>query len=228
MQRNAEMKKNIYILVLILVLIAAGFVVTRRVKVVNAKCESQFGPCSEEVKNIVSEEVGDSFFSAKKDLGRRLSESSRVEKYNIRFDLPESLVVEVVEKKPEVALKFAEDRYFLFDESGNSLGEVQKTALPLIEVRDVPSDADISNVVKLFIELFKYYDVSTGTLDKFGLTVKVRNVDVIFPLEGEIDVLFGAMEVVLLQLNRSRENPTIDSAGNLTTIDLRYKNPVIR
>lgn len=222
------MKKKVYLLILIFVFIAAGFLMTRRVKVASAECESQFGPCSEEVRNIVSDEIGDSFFSAKKDLGKRLSESSRVEKYNIRFDLPESLVVEVVEKKPEVAFKFAEDRYFLFDISGNSLGEVSQTALPLIEVRDVPSDADISYAAKLFTELFKYYDVSSGILDKFGLTVKVRNVDIVFPLEGDVDVLFGAMEVVLLQLNRSRENPTIDSAGNFTTIDLRYKNPVIR
>lgn len=222
------MKKKVYTFLTLILIFVILFFLSQKIKVVAAKCESQFGPCSDEVSTIVNGEVGNSFFTAKRDLGKALSDSSRVENYIIRFNLPDTLLVEVVEKKAEAALKFAEDRYFLFDSEGNVVAETTETALPTLEVIDVPSDPSVQFAIKLFLDLFKYYDVTSGKIDKFSLTTNIRGADVIFPITGDVDLIFGSLEVSLLQLNRVRENSTISEAGILTTIDLRYKNPVIR
>lgn len=221
------MNKRLFYVALMSTVIVIFWALSKKIVVVSANCQSQYGPCSEEVKNMVEERIDESYIDAKGSLGKALSESSRIERYHIRFQIPSEMLVEVVEKKAEIALKFTEERYFTFDRKGNLVAETGSTQLPTVDVLEAPSDSTIKYAVEMFWNLFKYYDVSYAKLDKYSLKANVRGAEVIFPLEGDLDILFGSLEVLLLQLNRTNENPTINSAGKYSIIDLRYKNPVI-
>ena len=55
------------------------------------------------------------------------------------------------------------------------------------------------------------------------MIVKIAGgVKVIFPLEGDIDVLLGSLRLILSQLNNDEREIRIGS------IDLRFENPVLR
>lgn len=221
------MKKKLYVLVVSISFIGLFLFLSQKIVVKAVECSNQFGPCSQEVQDMANAKINESYFSSKKSLGKALSESTRIDNYSIRFRLPSTLIVDIVEKKAEVALKFSEEQFLLFDRKGNLVGKTTNTELPKIEVFEVPSEDGLKFSVELFLSLFKYYDVSSAELTKFSIASNVKGVRVIFPLEGDIDILLGAMEVSLLQLNQAHENSTINSAGNYNLIDLRYKNPVI-
>jgi cell division septal protein FtsQ len=201
------------------VIIAIGLFlfVQKRIKVNEVRCLG----CSSEIASLVDEKKGTSYFEAKRSLSSSFKENRRVNTYKIKYIMPSTLQVELVEKKEELALKFADDRYFLFDQNAVLLGEATETRLPTIQILELPRNDHMVNGLKLFSQLKKHYGVTNAKMDKFGLSVSLREAkEVVFPLEGDIDVVLGSLEVVLLQLNRVTQNHTI-------VVDLRYKNPVV-
>ncbi|OGM33254.1 hypothetical protein A2803_00185 [Candidatus Woesebacteria bacterium RIFCSPHIGHO2_01_FULL_44_21] len=223
------MKKKIFLLIPIFILVGVIVYGFRQIRVADVTCTTQNGMCPSEIQSMVDASKGKSYFDAKNELASTLAESMRIARYTIRFNLPSTLAVEITERKPEIAAKFGENTYFLFDKDGVSLGEVSSTELPIITVFSVPRGERVNFAVRLARDLVKYYSAGELKMDKYGLYAKVKNgVEVVFPLEGDLDVLLGSLEVTLSQLNRGREDSTIGlTAGKIHKVDLRYKNPVI-
>lgn len=225
------MKKRIFIVLLLLaVTTGAFFFVSQKIKISYVECKNEADDCSPEVNAVVNPFIGKSYFSAKRDLSRVLSQNTGLTYFRVSFSLPSTLKVEVVEKKPEIALKFSENRFFLFDKKGGLVRETESTNLPVIEVRETPNASAVHFSVVLFHDLLEYYNAKNATLNKYGLTATVNgDVEATFPLAGDMDVLLGTLEVVLLQLNELRETPTImgNHTGKTYAVDLRYKNPVV-
>ncbi len=74
--------------------------------------------------------------------------------------------------------------------------------------------------LELLYDMFSFYQVQTGKIDKSSLVIELsRGPKVIFPLEGSHQVLLGSLRLVLSKLN---------SDSQVSTIDLRFKNPVIK
>lgn len=222
------MKKLIFVLILFVGL-GAFITALRQVRVKEIRCLSGSSACSSEVSKTVEEFRDKSYFEARKTLSKKLSENKRLANFKINFNLPDVLVVEVVERTPEIAAKFGENSYFLFDKKGVSLGEVSETSLPIIIVYEVPAKEKFGFAVRLAREVLKYYMGRDIRLDRHGIYATVQNgVEVVLPLEGDIDVLLGSLEVTLSQLNEDGKNPTISlESGKTYKVDLRYKNPVI-
>lgn len=223
------MKKSILFSFLLCIFVVSVFYfLINNVKAEEITCTSQLGSCSSEINEIAKSYENTSYFHAKKEIAKQMGASSRIEKYIVRFSYPNGLRIVVEEKKPEVAFKFAEDKYYLFDTEGNFVGESSDSGLPVVVVRELPENSKIKQAAKLYWNLSRYYGVEQAVLERFGLMASVRGVQVVFPLDVDIDLLFGAMEVSLLQLNRVHENSTMSlDTGKYNSIDLRYKNPVI-
>lgn len=222
------MKKAFYFVTAV---VAVGVFVfgLQQIRIRKVECVNQVGQCSAEVLEVIEEFRGKSYSEARDSLARKFSGNPRLESFKISISLPDVLVVNTVERVPEIAAKFGENSYFLFDKNGISLGEVSESSLPVIVVYEVPVGEKFSFAVRLSREVMKYYRGRDMKVDKYGLYGKVQNgVEVALPLEGDIDVLLGALEVILSQLNGKTENPTISlESGKSFKIDLRYKNPVI-
>jgi|GEM_PF-6062721 len=219
-------KNSLYLLFLVVVVVCLLYV-WRSLKVNNVRCFNKSSYCSKETESAAERYIGKSYFDARNLLSKELSESIRVKKYRISFNFPDILSLEVDEREPKVAAKFAENKYYVFDKEGVSLGAVFNTQLPVILVYEVPHNEQFSFGMKLANELVKYYDAGNLSVDKAGLYAKVSGFDFAFPLYGDIDVILGSLEVILSQLNDIFQNSTIMSTGKNHKVDLRYKNPVI-
>lgn len=223
------MKKKFFTLFCFsLLLCLVVFLAGKFFRISTVECVSE-KPCSQEILKLLDAGKGKNYLQAKKDLGYVLSRQPKIKTYKLKYKLPSMLFVEVAERTGVVALKFAEDRYLVFDRDGSLLGEQAATELPFATVLGLASQKEMLFGVKLLNELATYYGIHEAKIDNHGLYVVLQGKgEISFPLVGDIDVVLGSLEVVLLQLNQTSQNHTIISeAGNDIRIDLRYKNPVV-
>lgn len=226
------MKRNILKVGLIIIILYCLFVLfSQKLLVVKASCESQYGPCPVEIQTAVNSIVNKPYFAAIDTLNKELEDNSRVGSWKHRFGPSGDLVVIVEQNKAEVAVKHVTGEVYLYDKNANVVGQSENTQLPLISfmVESIPGDK-LPFMVLLFRDLFRYYDIQSADGDEHGLYVKLKeNITVVFPLEGDIDLMFGKMELIVARLNTALRDNTIDvGASRSYEIDLRYKNPVIR
>ena len=77
--------------------------------------------------------------------------------------------------------------------------------------------------LELIQGIWQMYQVGLGELKDDGLVVELPGrITVIFPKEGDKDILLGEVRLVYGKV----EN--IDTLGKYSQIDLRFKNPVLR
>jgi cell division septal protein FtsQ len=217
------MKKFLAVLIIIF-LGLLGFGVTK-IRILEISCQSQYGPCSERIAGLVDSYKGGKWYSVKKGLDEGLVGDGQVEEFSVRYKIPNKLEVNLIESKAEVALiNEGGEKYVLVSRSGAVLGEAEVTQLPKILIKDegVGDDERIF-AVKILDELFVWKGVKSGVISDGGLQVDLNNgVKTIFPLNGDVDVLLGSANLVLLWLNSQAQDTRI------SLVDLRYKNPVIK
>lgn len=222
------MKKRILVVVLFLTIVSAAVYLIRQIRVLELVCSNAGKDCSGEINGFLMRYRDRSYIEIKDEVSRELSHNPLVAHYTIRFELPNRLSVDIVERVPKIAAKFGEERYFIFDSEGVSLGEVKETNLPVVMVYELPKDSKFRFAIVLAQDVVRYYGAENIRVDKSGLYARVRDSEVAFPLEGDRDVILGSLEITLSQLNRVVENSKIVlTAGNNYRIDLRYKNPVV-
>jgi len=213
------MRRKVFLFVVAATLVFLAFYfLSRKIVIAAVTCANKEGSCSGEIENMLQAQIGRNYFDAKRELEKNLRESSKVKSFNLRFIFPSALNLEVVEKEAVIAMVFAPERIFLFDEESNVVGEVRETQLPTLKVVESASDRSITFAAGLFKDLNKYYKITSGELTRFGLKANISGAEVTFPLEGDIDIILGSLEVVILRF----------STGKSYTVDLRYKNPVIK
>ena len=137
-----------------------------------------------------------------------------------------------MEKKPKYALK-AEDTYALVDKEGLVIKIEKETPLPYIELAGVLPNVgekvsqENNFALELMYNVYASYQVRGGRLENQSLVVELpQGLKVIFPLEGEKEVLLGALRVILDRLNESDKDSRIGK--EITEVDLRFQNPVLK
>jgi len=102
--------------------------------------------------------------------------------------------------------------------------EVNKEFVPVGEYVD-PDTLFALSVVYL---LSPSYDIEKSYYEGNELIVELKNkIKVLFPVPSDRDYLLGSFFLVYNELIKQYQNSTIEKNG-MTTIDLRFKNPVIR
>jgi hypothetical protein len=77
--------------------------------------------------------------------------------------------------------------------------------------------------------MFSSYQVREGIIEDESLVIELsQGPRVIFPLEGEKEVLLGSLRLVLSKLNNDAQDSKIENVSGASIIDLRFKNPVIK
>ncbi len=223
-------------LLIVIPLIALGLLIffgLRNLKISSVVCESQFGPCSSGVSTKTDRFRGTNVLEAFSGLKKELAKETRVSSFSIRFTLPASLKIYVIEKKGVVAIgKQGVDSYLIIDKDGIVLGNEKTTLLPVISLNngdDLSFRIGESLPKRLIFassiarSMYKAYNVKLISIYEDRLETKVENgPKVIFPLDGDVDILMGSLTFILSRLNNA------DSELRIGEIDLRYKNPVIR
>jgi cell division septal protein FtsQ len=205
------------------------------IKIEEISCVSQYGPCSSYLSDIVTTVNHKSLAEAKRKLADSLKSEPSVSDFSFQFKIPNKLQVNLIERKPKFALKDAEsNRFALVDEKGLVLKIMDTINLPYLTISDnFPSIGNLVEQKKLFAlnliyDLFTSYQVKSGNIKDQSLLVELPNgISVTFPLEGNRETLLGSLSIILTRLKESEKDIRIGD-NKISSIDLRFKNPILK
>jgi hypothetical protein len=221
---------SFFLLLMVGLLVSLMFLPTRLIKINSVDCQNQYGQCSEPLDTKLDNARGLNLYSAKKKVKQILLSEILVKDYSIQFKLPASLEIYLIEKKPKFALVDKNGAWTaLLDETGEVILLSDFTNLPYVLVdKPVPVlgeriENNLLFALEIMSDMYFSYQTQNGVLEENSLVIELdRSIKVIFPLEGERQVLLGSLNLILGQVDELEQG--IDSK----TIDLRFKNPVIR
>lgn len=228
-----KISKVVLSLSLIIALVAGIWFGAKYLKINKIICTSQFGPCSQSVQDTINKSRGIGIFESFDKVKKNLASDPRVSEYTVRFIIPNSLSAYVIERKGVVALgKQGVDKFLIVDNNYKVIGTEKNTLLPLVNINNgdaidfnlgesLPDSLSFASNIER--QMYALYGVKLATVYNDKIEVKLSSgPKVLFPLEGEIDVLMGSLNLILSRLNNASGEIRIGE------VDLRYKNPVIR
>jgi hypothetical protein len=197
---------------------------------VRIECVSQFGECPAEIKSALEKFEQKNFFSAKSQIIKFVKSDYMVSDYFVQFKLPNIAYLNILIKKPSYAVKSdLSAEYALVDKDGTVLAFSEETTLPVIFVGSklpgVGEKLDVRSIFALGLidGVYRMYQVYSGKITNEALLIELPGqIGVIFPLEGDSDLLLGSLRLIYSKLQTDM-NPS-----GYTQIDLRFNNPVIR
>lgn len=223
---------------------AAYLFLPRYIKINSIFCKSQYGPCGERIDGKVLQSKGKSLFGARKNIKNDLNKETAISDFSIQYKLPDKLEVNIITRKPFFGLSYEQgETVALVDKEGYVLSFQDMTPLPFIKDEKHPPpvgekvDEERLFALQLILDVYGSYQTQQGKIENDSLTVELKTGErVIFPLEGDRQVLAASLSVILAKLNRQEDGTKINNSDgevfeNCTsgcTIDLRYKNPVVR
>ncbi len=236
MKKLKSALKIVLPLVFISAVIVPVYAIPKVIKISQIVCATQFGPCSEEIANKLSAIEGKDLPQTKSEVDNYLDNLSFVSKHNSRFLLPSTLKVDLLVKKAQYSLQSGYGQLALVDKDGYVLSYNEASLLPSLETSSTPpsvgSKVDDKELfsLKLLGYLNRLYGVNKGQIQGESLNVILnQGPKVILPLYGDDKVLVGGLVLIMNQLNNDAfdSKMKIDCGANCT-VDLRFKNPVIK
>src|SRR3989344_1859832 len=225
------MVKRFLKLVSVFGVFALLYIIPGFIRINKITCISQYGPCNLFLEEKLKGYEGKSYREVKRGIKKDLKGLVFVERYFLQDQIPRGIEVNVVQTKPKYALQY-ENEVYLINNAGIVTASSDTTGLPALKVKSI--DKKIGDAIEpklffslgIFNEVYEYYKVTSGSYSDDTLTIKIKDgPEVIFPNEGEREVLIGSLIVIMQQLNSGSEKFRIEKAKEDTTIDLRYKNP---
>lgn len=221
------MKKILYLILVVVVLVL--FFCWPFFLKVGIKCQSQYGDCNNEILQGLSSYNQKNLYKAKSGVSKYLKSNYLISDFSLQFKLPNILFVQILVKKPVFALyNSTQSMAALVDPEGKVLSINKDTLLPrVVTNQDLPKSGENVGANNLFAlkiigGVYEMYQINDGFLENDSLTVDLTGpIRVIFPLEGDTEVLLGALKLIYTKTQGENQ-------GRFTQIDLRYKNPVLR
>lgn len=216
-----------------------AFLISQLFVTKTVKCQSQYGPCTEQIQSALNQAAGKYYFAAKSNVENILKNESSVKSYSIRLYNLHQVVVDVIERKAVAAIakEGVLEEMFAVDEEGYTLYKTQSSNLPVLIIKtddEATVGKQVSSEVLFGIKILRAvafgYTVKLAYLEKDSISVGLPNgMGVLFPLEGDDEVLLGSLSLILSRLNTSNGSSKINEGGLLPKlIDLRFKNPVLK
>jgi len=226
--------KFIFPIIALILLVGLIVATPRLILIKHISCQSQYGNCFDDLEEKLKKAEGKNLREAKKEIEDILKNDLSLSDYSTQFKIPDTLKISLLEDKPKFALKsLSKNVYGLVDKEGLVLKIEDNTTLPYVEIEDsFPNVGEKVSEKELFAlkiisGVFSLYQIDKGKIQNESLLIELKNgIKVIFPLEGDKDVLLGALTVILNRLNEDAKELKINKV--VYEIDLRFKNPVLR
>ena len=228
--------KNLFMFACAIGVLASPFYLAPRlVTITKISCNSQFGPCNKEISSQLDLLPKGKLAIVRDEIQKTLANNVLVKEYLIQFRFPNEIKVDLLEKKPKYALKDKNNNILLIDEGGFAITQSSISSLPTIELdSELPKVGETVNEKFLFAaeiiyDMFSLYGAESGKIIADSLEMRgASGVKIRFPLEGDRQVLVGSLVLILSRLNTPDEVTRIEGIHEVSEIDLRYKNPVLR
>src|SRR3989344_5545325 len=213
------------------VIITFGLIVSllgRKLKITEINCKSLFGVCEDKITEKFSQIEGLSYIQAKKSVNEILESEVAVKSYLVHFSLPSKLEVTVLESKPKYALQtLASDTFSLISEDGKVLTEVDSSNLPKLRsdsnsLLEKGHKLDVQTLFALDLvsSISNSQKLSRASLEADKLIVVLDQGErVIFPIEGDKELLLGSFFLIVNELKSNDFASTMKKSDDYT-IDL--------
>jgi len=227
--------RKILTIIFILLVISIPFIIPRIVKINKVTCESQFGVCDQEIENKLNSLSNSSLFLVKRNINDYLTNNYLVRDFSMQYKALSSLKVNLVVEKAKFCLKSEDYEVFAFIDGNGEVLELKEICnLPFVNIdTKIPNvgekiGSDLLSGLNLINQLFISYNIREGNIVSNSLEVYFPDgYKVILPLDKDIQVLLGALRLIISRLNSSQSESRIIE-GRIDVIDLRYQNPVLR
>lgn len=238
-----RLKTTLLLLALIVLIAAPIYFVPRNIVINKFTCDSQFGPCNQALVDKIEEKKGQDLLSTRKAVEDILANEPLISEYSTHYQIPDEMEVNILLRKPHFGITFENsDSVALIDEEGHVIAYKEESSLPVLEAAEAPPQVGekVSEqrlfALKLLSDMYEYYQIKEAREDGDGLYFEMDgSKQVIYPLEGDRQILIASLAVILTRLNADDSSTRIENVEGLKTtclqgctIDLRYKNPVIR
>jgi len=227
---------KILLFILPITLIATLIYLLPRVITINSiDCTSQYGPCNRLIAGKVDMVSDGPWGDVRNDLDEILSENVFVNNYSVQYGFPDKFKVFLVEEKPIYGLFDLSQNTILISRQGYVLASSDETNLPTALVtaplplvgEKVQDNLHFGLII--ISEITPIYKIDKSEFRDSGLHVYLEDgLELVFPLEGEADVLLGALTLIISRLRDNKGEPKIDKDSEVAVIDLRFRNPVLR
>jgi len=227
---------KIFLLLFLLgIIISSIYFLPKVIKINLIDCESQYGPCNKVLVDRVDAVDPGRFIDVRGDLEGILNNNIFVKEYTIAYGYPDELKVFLVEEKPVYALKDKSNKASLISREGYVLTRSDSTNLPTLFLPG--QHPQVGKKVKegehfaleIIYDIYPLYQVKRSEIANLSLHVFFEDgLEIIFPLEGDKEVLLGSLNLILARLRGVEEEPRIEGVNDVEIIDLRFNNPVLR
>ncbi len=205
-----------------------------KIRVNEITCSNQYGACDKELLETFQKLTGKELVIVKDEIRGVLSNNIIIDKYLVSYRFPDKLEINVIEKKPLFAVKTSEG-FYLVSKNGTILKKTDFTNLPVIELAvggyttGAMVDDNVLFSLEIVREMSSYYSVKNSLYGENVVKVQLKDGPlIIFPSSGDIQLLIGSANLVLLELNSGYQDTRIDNRKPVKSVDLRYKNPVLK
>src|SRR3990172_6806480 len=228
--------KTLFLLIGIILFIGIPFLlIPRLIKISIITCKSQYGPCNNVIQENLVDIKFEKLYTVKKELRNKLSQNVLVREYFIQYKFPNILEINLLEAKPKYAIADRENNIVLVDARGYVVSSQSSSSLPTLEIEGELGkigeqvNKNILFAGELIYDMFSLYQIEYGRVagDRLEMTTE-DGIKIIYPLEGDKEVLVASLVAIVSRLKETDEETKIEEVKNVSEIDLRYKNPVLR
>ena len=225
--------KKIAPLLVLLIIFAFFYFIPRTLKISEIKCKSQFGGCIIGLEEKIKKYQGQSYYFSKKNINEVLSNDPNVFQFSTQLKFPNQLLVTLILEKPKYAIKNRQG-FVLINKENLVISIAESNLLPTISYESAESlynvgDSISSNdlfALNLLRSMNYLYQIKEGKVQDGSFIVKLdKGPTILFPLEGDSEVLIGSARLLISRLIDESGDFRID---NIAEVDLRFKNPVLR
>lgn len=222
-----------YILIVVIPILVIFWIVGNyRVKEI--ECKSQFNRCSSDLVQKIDSVDRASIFETGRNVNNILSGEVSLRRFSIQLKLNGKIQVYIEERVPVYCLKSGNFIYYA-DAEGIVIKNVEGNDTECILKEDVKynlgemiSDSD-RNMFLLFHKLKIISEKRNPRFENGNLTVEYKGkVKLIFPIDGDYDLSAGKAYYIVSQFDNIKEYIISNGKSDISEIDLRFKNPVIK
>ena len=229
-------RKIFGILLLVLFPILVVYILPRAVRIDQIECANQYGICNEDLMDKLNAIGSNNLHDSKKTIVEVLKNDSTINDFSVQYKLPNVLRINIIDKDPKYAISNMDTKSIaIVDSSGEVAGFTESTNLPQVtldtRLPNVGDSIDENTIfaLKLVYGIRLSNKITDAKIENSNLFITLEDgMKIIFPTYGDVEILLGSANLLLSRLNVINKDTKIENTENISEIDLRFNNPVVR
>ena len=222
------------VIILISFIATLGVIAIYSIKVNDVVCVSQFYTCNEGLQNDINSIKKGSLINTRGNLIRLLKNEVIVKNFSFQYQLDGKLILHIDEREFKYCITNKQNSYYA-DELGTVIKSVSGIGVNCIQntssvykIKDYLNSKDLLSE-QIFNRLRSIKTLESGIIDENKFVIEYEDgIKLIFPLEGQSDVLIGKAYYTISQFGKINEYIIGNGSSGITEVDFRYNNPIIR